>query len=85
MQSLALESREHGVRVNAVCPGGVKTELAKVREANGSMLDSSGFMDPQEIADAVLFLATPQSRGMHGQALSLHGGLDYRPPASLQV
>ncbi len=79
MESLAEESRAYGVRVNAVCPGGVKTELARTSKLHdGGFIDSSGFLEPEEVADAMLFLASDQSRGMHGQCLDVHGGVNFR-------
>jgi NAD(P)-dependent dehydrogenase (short-subunit alcohol dehydrogenase family) len=79
MESLAAEARTCGVRVNAICPGGVKTELARTcKIQGGGFLDVSGFLEPEEVADGVLFLASDQSRGMHGRCLDVHGGVNYR-------
>jgi NAD(P)-dependent dehydrogenase (short-subunit alcohol dehydrogenase family) len=79
MESLAEEARAYGVRVNAVCPGGVKTELARTCKLHdGGLIDTSGFLEPEEVADAALFLASAQSRGMHGKCLDVHGGVNFR-------
>jgi 3-oxoacyl-[acyl-carrier protein] reductase len=79
MESLALESRPRGVRVNAICPAGVKTRMGDgLLEADGRPVDQAGFMAPEEIADVALFLASDQSRAIHGQSLNVYGGVDYR-------
>ncbi len=78
MHSLAAESRAYGVRVNAICPTGAKTELSKSgKRADGTPIDWSGLMEPEEIADVVLFLASERSRSIHGQELNVYGGVNY--------
>ena len=52
-KSLAKEVRDMGIRVHAICPGGVDTELVSNARPD---LDTSVLMKPQEIADTVLFL-----------------------------
>jgi 3-oxoacyl-[acyl-carrier protein] reductase len=52
---LAQEVKQHGIRVHAICPGGVDTAL--VAEARPD-LDRSVLMKPEEIAEIVLFLLT---------------------------
>jgi len=52
---LAQEVKQHGIRVHAICPGGVDTGL--VAEARPD-LDRSVLMQPDEIAEIVLFLLT---------------------------
>ena len=79
MESLADEARAYKVRVNALCPAGVKTAMSAVTpKTDGSRLDTSFFMEPDEVADVALFLATPQSRAIHGQSLQVYGGVDYQ-------
>lgn len=51
---LALELKEHGIAVHAVCPGGVDTHLA--RDAMPDR-DKSGWMTPDDIAHTCLYLA----------------------------
>ncbi len=56
---LAMELREFGIAVHAVCPGGVTTQLAE--EAMPER-DKSDWMTPEDIAHACLFLASQSSR-----------------------
>ena len=51
---LAAETHDTGVRVHAVSPGGVDTRL--VRDS-GRDVDLDAYMDPEEVADVILFLA----------------------------
>lgn len=52
---LAQELQDDGIRVHAICPGGVATELVSSMRPD---LDLSVLMQPQEIADIVMFLVT---------------------------
>jgi 3-oxoacyl-[acyl-carrier protein] reductase len=62
--ALAKEVQPDGIRVHALCPGGVDTPL--VRQARPD-LDPSVLMKPQEIADLVLFLVTRQGNAVVDQ------------------
>ena len=46
-----------------------------LREADGNLIDQTNFMQPGDVADVVLFLASPLSRGIHGQSLNVYGGV----------
>ncbi len=81
-RSLAREFGPDKVRVNALAPGWVLTdkqkELWATPEALASHLDRQCLKDalaPQDIVDAVLFLASDTSRMMTGQALVVDGGV----------
>lgn len=82
-RTTALEFAADGIRVNAVLPGGVPTAGAKAAslaiEIKGSMLGQGriplgGMGEPQDIAHAVLFFASPASRYITGQLLAVDGG-----------
>jgi 3-oxoacyl-[acyl-carrier protein] reductase len=60
-KALAKEVHKDGIRVHAICPGGVDTELGGQARPD---LDRSVLMQPQEIADIVLFLVTRQGNAV---------------------
>jgi len=73
------------IQVNAVCGGFVKTDSLKVLRQYMEDLDQlpdQFFVEPEAIADVVLFLCDPASRGIQGQTLVVDQGLSntlYRP------
>lgn len=78
-QLLAFDYAKQGVRVNAVCPGTIETEiLACVTEeflAQGKAAIPMGrFGQPEEIAKVVAFLASDDASYITGQALAVDGG-----------
>ncbi|MDG6104662.1 SDR family oxidoreductase [Dactylosporangium aurantiacum] len=82
-RTLAVEWGGRGVRVNAVCPGWVKTEMDDESQASGAYADTditdhvpmARFAQPEDIARAVAFLADPERSGfVNGAALSVDGG-----------
>lgn len=76
MESLAEESRDRGVRVNAVCPTGVRTALSlTLTRADGSPYDSSSWLDPEEVAEVIAFLASDASGAMTGTSVDIPGGV----------
>jgi len=60
-KALAKEVQKDGIRVHAISPGGVDTQL--IRQAR-SDLDTSVLMQPEEIADIVLFLLTREGNAV---------------------
>lgn len=83
--SLALEYAEHGIRVNAVLPGGVATDAAIASTQVGPPLRGpflqpgriplgGGNAAPREIATCCLFLASDASRFVTGQLVAVDGG-----------
>jgi len=82
-RTLAAEWGGRGVRCNAVCPGWVKTEMDVADQAGGGYNDADieganpmgRFASPEDIAQAILFLAEPERSGfVNGQALAVDGG-----------
>lgn len=82
-RTLAVEWGGRGVRVNAVCPGWVKTPMDDASQGDGAYGDTDitnhvpmgRFASPDDIAQAVAFLADPTRSGfVNGVALSVDGG-----------
>jgi len=67
-KALAEEGRAFGVRCNAVCPTGVATRL---RAETHPGEDPSTIMQPIDVANVVLFLASDLSRHVTGQAIEI--------------
>ena len=79
-KSLAREVARSGINVNCVCPGPTDTPMLrsrpeKMREALQKAIPFRRFAEPSEIADAILFFASPRSDYITGQVLSVSGGL----------
>ena len=82
-RTLAAEWGGRGVRVNAVCPGWVKTEMDVVSQSGGHYSDDDitgrvpmgRFATPGDVASAILFLADETKSGfVNGAALTVDGG-----------
>lgn len=78
-RSLALELGREGIRVTAVAPGWVDTRMTEgfaeaVREQITERNPLGHFADPQDIANAVAFLAAPASDYVNGHELRVDGG-----------
>ena len=82
-RTLAAEWGGRGVRVNAVCPGWVKTEMDQEDQGAGGYTDADiegrvpmgRFATPDDVARAVAFLADPEWSGfVNGHTLSVDGG-----------
>jgi NAD(P)-dependent dehydrogenase (short-subunit alcohol dehydrogenase family) len=90
MRALATELARTGVTVNAVCPGFVETDMLgesvqrivdktgrTVEQARASLAATNPqgrFIQPQEVAAAVLWLCSEAAGSITGQAISLSGG-----------
>ena len=63
-QALDKELRPHGIKVGAICPGGVKTEFALGKGRTEESVAASGMLDPEDVAGVILMACTqsPRSR-----------------------
>jgi NAD(P)-dependent dehydrogenase (short-subunit alcohol dehydrogenase family) len=89
-RAVASEVASSGIRVNAVCPTFVNTDLtqnaiARIVETTGRSKQQAEeaiarqsplnrLLEPDEVADAVVFLASPAAAAINGQALVIDGG-----------
>ena len=78
----AAELGNFGVRVNAVCPGPVETEMAKlvhsvaIRSDYQDAIPQGRYGTPQEMAQTVGFLCSDDASFINGQFLAVDGGFD---------
>lgn len=75
VKSAAREFAGRGLRVNAICPGGVNTPMTGVEPSLDLQPVAQlrppayrGMLDPQQVAEVALFLLGPASAGVNGQA-----------------
>lgn len=85
----ALEGAPHHIRVNSISPGAVATPLwqstavwpKQIAEAGGldaalrALVKNEGFIEPEEVAAAVLFLASDEARHVTGVDLPVDDGV----------
>jgi NAD(P)-dependent dehydrogenase (short-subunit alcohol dehydrogenase family) len=92
VQSAAQQLAGSGVRVNAICPGLIETGMTRpiyeMARASGQELRLGELNplrrggEPEEIAQAALFLASDDSSYMNGTALVVDGGLSSSHPTT---
>ncbi|MBW8270848.1 SDR family NAD(P)-dependent oxidoreductase [Caldovatus aquaticus] len=82
-RQIAAEWGPWGIRSNAVCPGLVRTPMSQafyavpgVEERRKAMVPVRRIAEPEDIADAVLFLASARAAYVNGATLLVDGGLD---------
>ena len=78
--TLAREVSRKGVTVNAVAPGFIDTDMTKdIPEASlaaiRAMTPVGRLGRPEEVAAAIMFLASPQASYITGQVLAVNGGM----------
>jgi meso-butanediol dehydrogenase/(S,S)-butanediol dehydrogenase/diacetyl reductase len=89
-RALALEVAGRGITVNAICPGFVETAMTDesirrivmktgrtpdaARQALEGLSPQKRLIQPEEVATVAVMLASPEARGIHGQAINVDGG-----------
>lgn len=80
-RNLAVEYGPHNIRINCICPGIVRTYFAealwkdpKIEAMISKSLPLRRFGEPDDIAGAAVFLASPAGRWMTGQSIAVDGG-----------
>ena len=79
-KSLAIEYAKKNINVNCISPGFIKTAMTdkiedKFKESIISKIPSSRLGEPDDIANAVLFLSSNQSNYINGETLHVNGGM----------
>ena len=80
-RAAALEYSAKGIRVNCVCPGTVRTPMLEAFTGDEATLQAMGrampikrLATPEEIAEAIVWLASPSASYVTGHALAVDGG-----------
>ena len=79
-KSLAIEYAKKNINVNCISPGFIKTAMTdkideKFKEVIVSKIPSARLGEPEDIANAVLFLASENSNYINGETLHINGGM----------
>lgn len=82
-KTAAIDYAGKGIRINAVCPGVIQTAMVddlirrnpRLEEQFTKDIPAGRLGKPEEIADAVLWLCSPQASYMNGQGLVVDGGI----------
>jgi len=87
-RTLAMETASHGITVNAVCPGPVRTRMNNLRleydakllgksveELEATLTPIGRRLEPEEIAPLAVYLASRESSVVTGQAYNIDGGM----------
>ena len=79
-KSLAIEYAKKNININCISPGFIKTAMTdkiddKFKEMIISKIPSARLGEPEDIANAVIFLLSNQSDYIHGETLHVNGGI----------
>jgi 3-oxoacyl-[acyl-carrier protein] reductase len=79
-KSLAIEYAKKNININCISPGFIKTTMTdkiddKFKETILSKIPSARLGEPEDIANAVLFLSSDQSNYINGETLHVNGGM----------
>ena len=96
-RAAAMELARHNIRVNAICPGGIVTPIIYNNPALGANMDPDTLRallgtahplpragEPEDIANAALWLASDESSFVTGQAIAVDGGLNVEADSRLR-
>ena len=88
---VALETASHGIQVNTICPGMVETDMFQNFEVHAkaagitleelkttvaaTKIPQGRFLQPEEVANIAIYLASTESDGMTGQTITISGGM----------
>ena len=86
-KTLSMELGQYGIRVNAILPGTVEGDrsrrvfeakaqvagksMTEIRQASLSLASIKEMIQPEQLADIMVFLASPRARTLSGQAISI--------------
>ena len=79
-KSLAIEYAKKNININCISPGFIKTAMTdkideKYKEVILSKIPSARLGEPEDIANAVIFLASNQSNYINGETIHVNGGM----------
>ncbi len=79
-KSLAIEYAKKNININCISPGFIKTAMTdkieeKIKEAIISKIPSNKLGEPEDVANAVLFLASNHSDYINGETIHVNGGM----------
>jgi NAD(P)-dependent dehydrogenase (short-subunit alcohol dehydrogenase family) len=88
-RTMAVEWGPHNVQANAICPTVIMTEMGRAfwddpahladKNAKLERIPLHRFVETQDVADLVLFLASPSADFINGTCITLDGGMSVRP------
>ena len=79
-KSLSIEYAKKNININCISPGFIKTAMTdklddKIKDNIIAKIPSSRFGEPDDVANAVLFLSSKQSNYINGETLHVNGGM----------
>jgi NAD(P)-dependent dehydrogenase (short-subunit alcohol dehydrogenase family) len=69
-ESISAEVKDYGINVNAVLPGTIDTPQNRAEMPNANV---ARWVQPEELADVILFLVSDEARAVHGAAIPVYG------------